>query len=96
VNNANSKNLIIELLSGKAQDLVIERQFIATSKAIVFDLLQPRKYTIRIIIDENKNNKWDTGNYLKRQLAETILYHKEINNADLRANYFLEESFTID
>jgi uncharacterized protein (DUF2141 family) len=96
VKNANSKNLIIELLSGKAQDLVIERQFIATSKAIIFDLLQPRKYTIRIIIDENKNNKWDTGNYLKRQLAETILYHKEINNADLRANYFLEESFTID
>ena len=96
VKNANSKNLIIELLSGKAQDLVIERQFTATSKAIIFDLLQPRKYTIRIIIDENKNNKWDTGNYLKRQLAETILYHKEINNADLRANYFLEESFTID
>ena len=96
VNNANSKNLIIELLSGRAQDLVVERQFIATSKTIVFDLLQPRKYTIRIIIDENKNNRWDTGNYLKKQLAETILYHKEIKNAELRANYFLKESFTID
>ena len=96
VNNANSKNLIIELLSGGKQDEIIERQFIKTSKAIVFDLLQPKKYTIRVIIDENKNNKWDTGNYLKRQLAETILYHKEINNADLRANYFLEESFIID
>lgn len=96
VNNANSKNLIIELLSGRSQDLVVERQFIATSKTIVFDLLQPRKYTIRIIIDENKNNRWDTGNYLKKQLAETILYHKEIKNAELRANYFLKESFTID
>jgi phenylpyruvate tautomerase PptA (4-oxalocrotonate tautomerase family) len=95
VTNANSKNLIIELLSGRKQDEVIERQFIMTSKAIVFDLLQPKKYTIRIIIDENKNNKWDTGNYLKKQLAETILYHKEINNADLRANYFLEESFIV-
>ena len=38
-----------------------------TSKAIVFDLLQPKKYTIRIIIDENKNNKWDTGNFLLKQ-----------------------------
>ena len=84
------------MLSGGKQDEIIERQFIKTSKAIVFDLLQPKKYTIRVIIDENKNNKWDTGNYLKRQLAETILYHKEINNADLRANYFLEESFIID
>ncbi|SDU25553.1 Ig-like domain-containing protein [Polaribacter sp. Hel1_33_78] len=96
VNNVNSKNLIIELLSGKKQDKVIERQFTATSKGVVFDLLQPKKYTIRVIIDENKNNKWDTGNYLKKQLPEIILYHKQINNAELRANYFLEESFIID
>ena len=96
VNNINSKNLIIELLSGKKQDKVIERQFTATSKGIVFDLLQPKKYTIRVIIDENKNNKWDTGNYLIKQLPEIILYHKQINNAELRANYFLEESFIID
>lgn len=96
VNNVNSKNLIIELLSGKKQDKVIERQFTATSKGIVFDLLQPKKYTIRVIIDENKNNKWDTGNYLKKQLPEIILYHKQINNAELRANYFLEESFIIE
>jgi uncharacterized protein (DUF2141 family) len=95
VANTISKNLIIELLSGKKQDEVIDRQFITTSKAIVFDLLEPKKYTIRVIIDENKNNKWDTGNYLKKQLAETILYHKEINNADLRANYFLEERFIV-
>ena len=96
VNNINSKNLIIELLSGKKQDKVIERQFTATSKGIVFDLLQPKKYTIRVIIDENKNNKWDTGNYLIKQLPEIILYHKQINNAELRANYFLEESFIIE
>jgi uncharacterized protein (DUF2141 family) len=96
VNNVNSKNLIIELLSGKKQDKVIERQFTATSKGIVFDLLQPKKYTIRVIIDENKNNKWDTGNYLIKQLPEIILYHKQINNAELRANYFLEESFIIE
>ena len=49
-----------------------------------------------IKVDENKNNKWDTGNYLKKQLPEIILYHKQINNAELRANYFLEESFIID
>ena len=96
VNNVNSKNLIIELLSGKKQDKVIERQFTATSKGIVFDLLQPKKYTIRVIIDENKNNKWDTGNYLIKQLPEMILYHKQMNNAELRANYFLEESFIIE
>jgi hypothetical protein len=96
VNNINSRNLIIELLAGKDLNTIIERKFINSSETIVFDLLDPKEYTIRAIIDENKNNKWDTGNYLKKQLAETILYHKEINNAKLRANYFLEEIFTID
>jgi hypothetical protein len=96
VNNVNSKNLIIELLSGKNQNQLIERQFVSTSKKLVFDLLEPKKYTIRAILDENKNNKWDTGNYLKKQLAEKIMYHEVINNTELRANYFLEESFTIE
>lgn len=96
VNNVNSKNLIIELLSGKDQNQLIERQFVSTSTKLVFDLLEPKKYTIRAILDENKNNKWDTGNYLKKQLAEKIMYHEVINNTELRANYFLEESFTIE
>jgi uncharacterized protein (DUF2141 family) len=96
VSNLNSKNLIIELLTGTKKTLVVQRNFITTSESIVFNLLEPQKYTIRIIIDENKNNKWDTGNYLKRQLPEIILYHKEINNADLRANFFLEENFIVE
>jgi uncharacterized protein (DUF2141 family) len=96
VNNVNSKNLIIELLTGTKKYQVVQRNFITTTETIVFDLLEPKKYTIRVIIDENKNNKWDTGNYLKRKLPEIILYHKEINNAELRANYFLEENFIIE
>jgi hypothetical protein len=63
---------------------------------LVFDLLEPKRYTIRAITDDNKNNKWDTGSYLKKQLAEKIIYHKAINNTELRANYFLEEGFTIE
>jgi hypothetical protein len=96
VNNINSKNLIIELVSGKNQDQLVERQFVSTSTKLVFDLLEPKRYTIRAITDDNKNNKWDTGSYLKKQLAEKIIYHKAINNTELRANYFLEEGFTIE
>ncbi|WP_405564623.1 Ig-like domain-containing protein [Polaribacter sp. Asnod6-C07] len=96
VNNVNNKNIIIEILSGSKQEQLVERKFITTSTKVVFDLLEPSKYTIRAIVDTNKNNKWDTGNYLNKQLAEEIIYHKEINNADLRANFFLVENFTID
>jgi hypothetical protein len=96
VNNINSENLIIELLSGSKQNEIVEQQFIATSGKIVFDLLEPKKYTIRAIIDENKNNKWDTGSYLKKRLAEKIVYYEAINDYALRANFFLEENFKID
>jgi hypothetical protein len=90
IDNVKSQNLIIELNSGKRQDQLIERRFTSTSEKLVFDLLQPQKYTIRAIVDENKNNKWDTGSYLKKQLAEKIMYSEEINNYDLRANFYLE------
>lgn len=96
VNNVNSKNLIIELFSGSKLDKLVERKFINTSTRVVFDLLEPKKYTIRAIIDENENNKWDTGSYLKKQLAEIIIYNEIINNLDIRANFFLEENFTVE
>ena len=96
INNVNGKNLIIELLSDNKQDELVERQFIATSGKIIFDLLEPKKYTVRAIIDENKNNKWDTGSYLKKRFAERIVYNEAINKVALRANFFLEENFTVD
>ena len=96
VNNTNSKNVIIELLSGQNQDKIVERRFINSSTRLVFDLLEPIKYTVRAIIDENGNNKWDTGNYLRKQQPEVILYNEAINNYALRANYFVEEIFIIN
>jgi hypothetical protein len=92
--NAKNNNIIIELLEGKDKDKLIERKFITSSKTLVFDLLEPKSYFIRAIIDENKNNKWDTGNYLQKQQPEKIIYFE--TELALRANYFLNEVFTIE
>ena len=97
VNNLKNKNVIIDLLSGTKQDELVERKIITSSSQIVFDLLRPRKYTLRAIVDENKNNKWDTGDFLKKLLPEKIMYHPEINDYPLRANFFLENiNFVIE
>jgi uncharacterized protein (DUF2141 family) len=96
VNNFKDENLIVELLSGNKQDLLIERKLINTSTKVIFDLLEPKKYTIRVIVDSNKNSEWDTGNFLKKQFPERIIYHKELTGFELRANFFLEETFDID
>lgn len=93
--NSGSENLIVELLTGKENDQVVERKYITTSETLVFDLLEPKSYTVRAIIDANKNNKWDTGSYLLKILPENILYYSE--ELKVRANYFLEgNTFTIE
>ena len=92
--NTDSKNLIIDLLSGKESNKIIERRIINTSETLVFNLLEPNKYKVRAIIDTNNNKKWDTGNYLLKIQPEEVLYFKE--ELKVRANYFLEGNiFTV-
>jgi uncharacterized protein (DUF2141 family) len=92
--NIASKNLIIDLLSGKNNDEIIERKYISASETLVFNLLEPKTYVIRAIVDDNNNKKWDTGNYLRKELPENVIYYKE--ELKVRANYFLEgNTFTV-
>jgi uncharacterized protein (DUF2141 family) len=91
--NQKSDHLIIELLEGKDKNKLVERRFISKSETLIFDLLQPNTYYIKAIIDSNKNNKWDTGNYLLKQQPEKIIYFK--TDLEVRANYFLNEIFTL-
>ena len=96
ISNTKNRNLIIEILTGSKQDQIVDRRIINSSEKLVFDLLEPKKYTIRAIFDDNKNNKWDTGNYLQKIQPESILYHPELRSFELRANYYQEEVFIID
>ena len=94
IENTASKNLIIDLLSGKNNDEIIERKYIKASEILVFNLLEPKTYVVRAIVDDNNNKKWDTGNYLRKELPENVIYYKE--ELKVRANYFLEgNTFTI-
>ncbi|WP_299062500.1 Ig-like domain-containing protein [uncultured Polaribacter sp.] len=90
--NSQNKNLIVELLNDKSE--FIERKFTNTSKGIVFNLLEPKSYKIRVIVDKNKNNKWDTGNYLQKKTPEKIKYLSETLN--LKANWDLIEQLVIE
>jgi uncharacterized protein (DUF2141 family) len=93
--NTNDKNLIIDLLTGPDSDQIIDRRYVNTTETLVFDLLEPKTYFVRAIIDTNANKKWDTGNYLLKILPENIIYYPEA--LKVRANYFLEgNTFTIE
>jgi hypothetical protein len=49
--------------------------------------MQVNNYGFRLITDENKNGRYDTGNYYKHRQPETIL---TIAPQALRANWELE------
>jgi uncharacterized protein (DUF2141 family) len=60
---------------------------------VEFLALEPAKYTLRIIYDDNKNKVWDTGSYMEKLQSEEVIYFpKELN---VRANWDVEQPFDI-
>lgn len=90
INNETTKLLIIELIENKR---VVKTAFVNGSKKVDFTLLEPKTYSVRAIIDDNGNRKWDTGNFLKQIQPERIIYfNKEI---ELRPNWVFNETFVV-
>ncbi len=59
-------------------------------KNYTFKNLEPMEYRLRIIIDENKNGKWDAGNFYKMSEPERIILFKSEEGKysfPLRANW---------
>jgi hypothetical protein len=52
-------------------------------------LLQPGKYTLKVIKDENNNGTWDTGNLLNHRQPEKIAL---IPIEEIKANWDVETS----
>ncbi len=83
--------LIVQLTD---ENGVLKREIIATEpKVFEFNNLEPSKYLIRVIFDTNGNNKWDTGNFLKKQQPEKISYYPDV--IEVRANWEMEQTFII-
>ncbi|WP_222982090.1 Ig-like domain-containing protein [Flagellimonas meishanensis] len=83
--------LIIQLTNERGE---IKRELIASESQIFeFNNLDPAKYTIRVIFDDNGNGIWDTGNYLKKIQPEKVSYYPDV--IDVRANWELEQNFII-
>ncbi|QEM13209.1 Ig-like domain-containing protein [Mucilaginibacter rubeus] len=86
-----AKAYVVELLSEDKK--LIQSDAITKSTSLVYKGILAAKYYVRIIYDENKNGKWDSGNVkLKRQPENIWLNEKLIT---LRPNWEAEETVTI-
>ncbi|HBK71788.1 MAG TPA: hypothetical protein DDZ39_09070 [Flavobacteriaceae bacterium] len=84
--------VIVQLLTEKGA--VFNEIYAVKEQDYNFANIIPGKYMIRVIYDDNKNKKWDTGNYLLKAQPEEVIYIHTILN--IRANWDLEEVFFLN
>ncbi|THF49449.1 hypothetical protein E6C50_11925 [Flavobacterium supellecticarium] len=84
--------VLLEVLDKNGKILATE--YSEKETVIDFNLLEPSTYTLRLIYDDNKNRKWDTGNFLKKELPEEVLYFP--GEVDVRANWDVDQVFKAD
>lgn len=89
--NVKQYPVIAQLTNDKGE--VLSERIVTNENTIVFDYLNPAKYNLRVILDDNKNGKWDTGNYLKQLKPERIIYYPEV--VEVRANWELKQTFEL-
>lgn len=89
--NVKSFPVIVELTDNVGK--IIATEYSETSPIIEFLLVEPQKYSLRVIYDENKNKQRDTGSYLEsRQPEEVVHFPTEI---DVRANWDVIQDFDL-
>lgn len=83
--------VIVQLTNDKGE--VKYEQYSEKEEPIDFTNIDTGNYRIRVIYDTNKNGKYDSGNVLKRQQPERIIYSSDILEAN--ANWENIEDFII-
>lgn len=83
--------IIVQLINQKGETL--RETYLKAPQMVDFKYLEPGNYGVRIIFDENGNQKWDTGSFLKKIQPEKVRYYPDILN--VRANWEMEQTFTV-
>ncbi len=77
-----------QLLDG--QDKVVKQTSSPDGK-LSFNYVKPGEYYLRVFADNNKNGRWDTGNYEDDRQAEKVYYYPE--KIECKAHWPLEKSW---
>lgn len=91
------QNYVVQLINDKEE--VITEQYISfslsSSNSVSLDMidLQPGTYQVKIIFDDNKNKKWDTGDLILKQQPERIFIH--LKQIKILSDWEIEEEISI-
>ncbi|MDQ3108778.1 MAG: Ig-like domain-containing protein [Bacteroidota bacterium] len=79
-------NYLLRVVNDK--DMVLREMKITNATTAKFELLSPGSYRLKLIADENKNGKWDSGNYLQHKQPERVIYY--INPVKMRSGWDMD------
>ena len=86
-------NYIVLLMDEKEN--IIAENTIKGNEIVNYSFLEPKSYKLKIIYDTNNNGRWDTGNYLKKQAPEKVIYYQEAitvrSNWDMDLEWIVEQ-----
>ncbi|HEX7585694.1 MAG TPA: Ig-like domain-containing domain [Prolixibacteraceae bacterium] len=85
---------IVQLLSNDKDERVLQKIQVLGDAKIEFPFLKPEKYKIRLILDSNKNGKWDTGFLAGNIEPEEVVYYPKI--IKVRSNFEYKENWEIN
>jgi len=83
---SNNQYFIVQLLD-KQYKVVQE---VSNQNKFSFEHIPPGDYRLRVLVDENRNGKWDTGNFITGETHEPVVYFVNSENQELltfRANW---------
>lgn len=90
LDNRPDKPFWIQLLNNK--DEVLEEIY-TTQSSFDFNHLTPGEYYFKILIDENENEHWDTGDFFSKKQPEKALVYPAVLN--VRAMWDLDETWVL-
>lgn len=72
--SSKSEQIILELLTDITKGTVWKSVIANTKETVHFYFLPPATYTLRITLDKNRNNRYDSGLLFKQQPEQTYIY----------------------
>jgi len=83
--------VIVELTDNSGK--ILATHYSEKETTIDFNLVEPAKFTLRLIYDDDNDGLWTPGNYIEKRLSEEVIYFpREI---DVRANWDVEQPFDV-
>jgi len=70
--NMDGKNCLLQLLNESDKPV---KEVNAKDNLATFHYVKPGNYYLRLIVDDNDNGKWDTGDYATQRQPEAVYYY---------------------